>query len=115
MSCFIIREYLPDGTVSDNGYYEEAEMLEDLSVLICHCNPHDDHLSKVGSMTTLHPRQNGSPVPTFGHLPTPFSAGQESGLLAVHPSADGSQGWRSISHIDVNTSESLISISRLTA
>lgn len=31
MSCFIIREYLPDGTVSDHGYYEEDEMLEDLA------------------------------------------------------------------------------------
>lgn len=29
--CYIIREYLPNGTVSDNGYYEEAEMLEDLA------------------------------------------------------------------------------------
>lgn len=31
LNCYIIREYLPDGTVSDNGYYEEAEMLEDLA------------------------------------------------------------------------------------
>ncbi len=30
LDCFIIREYLSDGTVSDNGYYEEAEMLMDL-------------------------------------------------------------------------------------
>lgn len=28
--AYIIREYLSNGTVSDNGYYEEAEMLMDL-------------------------------------------------------------------------------------
>lgn len=28
--AYIIREYLSDGTVSDNGYYEKAEMLMDL-------------------------------------------------------------------------------------
>lgn len=31
LDCYIIREYLPNGKHTDHGYYEEAEMLEDLA------------------------------------------------------------------------------------
>lgn len=39
MSCYIIREHLPNGAVSDNGYYEREEMLMDLEEFKSGSNP----------------------------------------------------------------------------